>query len=263
MTIRLSASISMLFDELPLEDRIPAAARAGFAGVECAFPYALDPVLAREQLDRHGLEMVLINSPAGDWAKGDRGLAVLPALAGEFRRSAQQAVDLARATNCKSIHAIAGLAEPEDGAATQTYVENLRYFADLAAGDGIAVLIEPVNTRIDMPGYYLRGLEQAQRLIADIEAPNLRLLFDAYHIRAMDEEPCAAFEIAAPLIGHIQIADYPGRHEPGTGRIDYDTLFRKIDARGYQGWIGCEYRPSHSTSDSLRWAKPFLSGRME
>jgi hydroxypyruvate isomerase len=257
---RLAANLSTLFTELPFAERFAAAAAAGFRHVECQFPYALPAAQVAGLLAGHGLSLVLFNAPPGNAAAGDRGLGSLPGREAEFRASIGQALDYARATGCRRLHVMAGLmpagADPDRH--RDTFVANLAWAADLAVADGVTLLLEPINTRVDVPGYFLSGTAQAVDLLDRAARPNLALQFDCYHMQIMQGDLARSIERLLPHIGHIQIADNPGRHEPGTGEIHYAWLLPRLDALGYAGYVGCEYLPLLGTRESLAWARPWL-----
>jgi hydroxypyruvate isomerase len=256
---RLAANLSMMFTEVPFLDRLAAAAAAGFAAVEYLFPYAEPPEALAERLAENGLEQVLFNLPPGDWEAGERGLAILPDRVGAFRDGVGQAIEYAKALGCKRLHAMAGVAPSgvHPAQLRETYVENLKYAAREAAKAGITILIEPINSH-DVPGYYLVTSTQALAVIGAVGAPNLRLQYDVYHAQIMEGDLAHTLEKNLGVIGHIQIADTPGRHEPGTGEISYDFLLGFMDKVGYAGWVGCEYRPRSGTLAGLGWARPYL-----
>ena len=251
---KFAANVSMLFTELPFLDRFAHARRAGFAGVEFMFPYEFAAADIAARLKAHELRQVLFNLPPGDWAGGERGIACLPDRISEFRDGVARARDYAKGLSCSKLHSLAGIApagaDPHE--LRDTYIGNLRYAADMVRDDGVQLLIEPINTR-DMPGYFLSGTRQALKVIADAGVANLALQYDCYHMHIMGEDVPAVIARHLGSIAHIQIADAPGRHEPGTGVIDYAPLFRHIDAIGYAGWIGCEYKPKTTTDESLVW----------
>lgn len=247
---RFCANLSMLFTELPFLDRFEAAARHGFTGVEAMFPYDVPSARVAERLQRHGLTQVLFNFPPGDWAAGERGISALPDRVDEFRASVATAVSYATALNCSKLHCLAGVTSGQ--AAHETYVSNLRFAAEALQPHGIELLIEPINTR-DIPGYFLAGTRQAAAIIAEVGAPNVRLQYDCYHMQIMEGDLTCSIERLLPMIGHIQIADTPGRHEPGTGEINYPFVFKHLDHIGYGGWVGCEYRPLAGTEAGLSW----------
>ncbi len=251
---KFAANLSMLFTELPFLDRFEAAAQAGFKGVEFLFPYEFETSVLAARLHDNGLAQVLFNMPPGDWDKGERGIACLPDRREEFRAGVDKALTYARALECSQIHCMAGIlpADRDAKLAREAYVENVRYAAEKLASHNIELLIEPINTQ-DMPGYFLSGTRQALDVIAEVDLPNVRLQYDCYHMHIMEGALATAIERHLPAIAHIQVADSPGRHEPGTGEIDYPTLFKHLDAIGYAGWVGCEYRPKAGTLDGLGW----------
>lgn len=257
---RLAANLSMLFSELPFLDRIDAAAAAGFDGVEWMFSYEVPAEQVRDRLDRNGLTSVLINMPAGDWSAGERGLAGLPGRREEFEAGMALARDYALVLDCQRIHVMAGLCpDPaERPAYIETYVSSLQYAADCLAGTGIEVMIEPINRKHDMPGYLVAGSDEGVAMLERIGRDNVRLQYDIYHMQITEGDLLRTIQRLLPYIGHIQIADNPGRNEPGTGEIAFERLLPAIDALGYAGWIGCEYRPRSSTTEGLGWASNFL-----
>lgn len=256
---KFSANISMLFGEVELPARFEAAARAGFKAVEIQFPYAWDKRLLSEAARRAGMEVVLINLPAGDHAKGDRGIACLPPRAEEFRGGVARAIEYAAALGCARMNCLAGIA-PRDADPSElrrTFVSNLRYAASELARARVTLLIEPIST-LAVPGFFLNRSAEAFALVREVGASNVKVQYDLYHMRAMGDD--LAQTIAANLddIGHMQFADVPGRHEPGTGEIDFHSLFRQLERLGYRGWLGAEYVPSGRTEDSLAWARDYL-----
>jgi hydroxypyruvate isomerase len=254
-----AANLSMLWTELPFLDRFDAAAKAGFRAIEFLFPYATPAVEIRARLDRHGLRQVLFNMPPGDWDKGERGIACLPDRVSEFRDGVARALDYARALDCDTIHSMAGLA-PEGAERARlraTYVENLRYAAAAAKKEGRRVVIEPINTR-DIPGYFLNYSRDALAIMDEVGADNLLLQYDIYHMQIMEGDLARTIEANLARIGHMQLADNPGRNEPGTGEINYEFLFGHIDRLGYRGWIGCEYKPRDGTEAGLGWVRKHL-----
>ncbi|MBX6322959.1 MAG: hydroxypyruvate isomerase family protein [Rhodospirillaceae bacterium] len=255
---KFAANLSFLFQELDFLDRFDAAARAGFRGVEYLFPYNHDPAAIETRLKRNGLTQVLFNAAPGNWAAGERGLGALPGREQEFRDAVKLALDYARALGCERIHAMAGIPPAGVPAAEleSVFAANLHAAAGLLAPHGIVLLIEPINTR-DIPGYFLTGVEQALRIIGQAAAPNLFLQLDLYHRQIMGGDLAETVRTAFPLTRHYQIAGVPGRHEPDVGEINYPYLFDLIDKLGYDGWIGCEYRPKGRTVDGLGWAGPW------
>ena len=249
---RFAANLSFLFTELPFLDRFAAAAKAGFRGVEFMFPYAFaaDDIAAR--LEANGLELVLFNLPPGHWDKGERGYAALPGREDEFASAVDLALGYAERLGCPRLHAMAGLAD--HGANRETYVQNLKLAAQWAAPARVEILIEPINTR-DIPGYFLNRAGEARDIIADVGEANLRLQLDLYHRHVMEGDVAGAIAEFAPLVAHYQCASPPDRGEPDHGDIDYREAFGLIDATGYGGWIGCEYKPRAGTEAGLVWAK--------
>lgn len=256
---KFAANLSLLFNEVPFADRFRAAAEAGFHGVEYQFPYAHPASQVAEQLDRHRLVAILHNLPAGDWAAGERGIACLPDRVGEFQDGVGQAIDHATVVGCRQLNCLAGLApsrlDPER--AREVLIANLRFAAGKLKQAGIRLLMEPVNTR-DVPGFLVSRTQQAIEIIDEVGSDNLFLQYDVYHMQIMEGDLAPTIERHLARIGHMQIADTPGRHEPGTGEINYPFLFDFIDALGYAGWIGCEYRPRAGTAAGLDWVRPYL-----
>jgi hydroxypyruvate isomerase len=244
----------MLFNETPFLERFELAAKAGFKAVEFLFPYAFAATELRSRLEGNGLELVLHNLPAGDWDAGERGVACHPDRVGEFREGVARAIDYARALGVAQLNCLAGKAPAGIDEATlrRTFVENLRYAAAALDKQGLKLLIEPINT-FDIPGFYLNRTEQALALLDEVGSPNLRVQYDIYHAQRMEGELGNTLTRNIARIGHIQLADNPGRGEPGTGEINYPWLFRHIDSLGYAGWIGCEYKPRGTTLDGLGW----------
>ncbi|WP_315805104.1 MULTISPECIES: hydroxypyruvate isomerase [unclassified Bradyrhizobium] len=251
---RFAANLTMLFNELPFMERFAAAKAAGFSGVEYLFPYEFDKAELREQLARHGLTQVLHNLPAGNWAAGERGIAILPDRVDDFRDGVRRAIEYARALDCRQLNCLVGIA-PDDAdprELNQVLVRNLRFAAIALKAQGIKLLIEPINTP-DIPGFFLNRTAQALQLISDVESDNLFVQYDIYHMQIMEGDLARTMQKHLARIAHIQLADNPGRHEPGTGEINYPFLFRHLDAIGYSGWIGCEYKPRAGTVDGLGW----------
>jgi hydroxypyruvate isomerase len=246
----------MLFTEVAFLERFARASNAGFRAVECQFPYPYDADAIAEALQRHRLTLVLHNLPAGDWASGERGIACLPDRVGEFQDGVGRAIDYARALGCTRLNCLAGLtpeaADPD--ALRQTFVDNLRFAARELKRHGLTLLVEPINTR-DVPGFFLRTSRQAMEIIGEVGAENLSLQFDVYHLHIMEGDLVASIERNLPNIAHVQVADDPGRHEPGTGSIDFASVFDAFRRADYRGWIGCEYVPSRTTEESLGWLK--------
>lgn len=251
---RFAANLTMLFDEVPFLDRFERAAAAGFKAVEFLFPYAYDVQEIRKRLDAHGLKLVLHNLPAGDWAEGERGIACHPDRVAEFRAGVARAIECAGWLGVPRLNCLAGKAPAGVSAAAlhDTLVSNLAYAASELKRAGLALLVEPINT-FDIPGFYVSRTAQALALLDEVGADNAYLQYDIYHAQRMEGELAATIARHLPRIGHIQLADNPGRHEPGTGEIDYAFLFRHIDGLGYDGWIGCEYKPRAGTEAGLGW----------
>ena len=253
---RFAANLTLLFTELPFLDRFQAAAEAGFAGVEFQFPYAFDKDAIAERLHAHGLTAVLHNLPAGDWDGGERGIACHPGRIDEFQAGVGRAIEYATALGCRQLNCLAGIAPAGVDAdkAHETFVANLRFAAAKLEDAGLRLLIEPINTH-DIPGFFLSRSDQAVALIEEVGGGTLFLQYDAYHMQRMEGELANTIARHLPRIAHIQIADTPGRHEPGTGEINYPWLFNFIDRLGYQGWIGCEYHPAAGTRQGLAWMR--------
>ncbi len=250
---RFAANLSMMFQEHPFLDRFEAAAAAGFQAVEYLFPYDHPPEVVAQHLAAAGLSQSLFNLPPGDWAAGMRGLAAVPGLEASFAESVERALIYARALGCLKLHVMAGITTGVDPAAAEaTYIANLRTAVRRLGDAGITALIEPINAR-DMPGYFLATSDQAVRIIEAVGLPNLKLQFDVYHTQISEGDLTTRLTKLAPLIGHIQIAGVPDRHEPDTGEVAYDRLFPVIDAIGYDGYVGLEYRPAGDTVAGLGW----------
>jgi len=252
--MKLAANLTMLFNEVGFLDRFELAAQAGFRGVEFLFPYDFPAQAIAARLDAHRLQLVLHNLPAGDWGAGERGIACHPGREAEFEAGVALALRYARALNVKQLNCLVGIVPP--GVAREqahaTLVANLRLAASRLQDEGIALLIEPINT-YDIPGFFLHGTRQALDLIRDTGSNNLFLQYDIYHMQRMEGELAATIEANLPLIRHIQLADNPGRHEPGSGEINYRYLLARLDAIGYAGWVGCEYKPRTTTAEGLEW----------
>jgi hydroxypyruvate isomerase len=252
----------MMFQDVPFLDRFSAAAKAGFRGVEFLFPYAVPAPRLAEVARAAGVEVVLFNMPPGDWDKGDRGTACDPRRRAEFEEGVGRAVEYARALGTRQIHCMAGLRPagvPEEQF-RETYLANLAYAGRELARHDLTLLIEAINTR-DIPGFYLNTSRQAVEVMDAARIPNLRFQYDVYHMQIVEGDLTKTLERLMPRIGHVQIADVPGRNEPGTGEINYPYVFRRLDELGYQGWVGCEYRPAGGAAASvagLGWAKELL-----
>ena len=251
---RFAANLTMLFTEVPFLDRFERAARAGFQAVEFLFPYAFAAEEIRRRLDAHQLQLVLHNLPAGDWDAGERGIACLPDRVEEFRAGVATAITYAKALGVAQLNCLAGKAPAgADPALLQhTLVDNLRFAAAALREAGIKLLLEPINT-VDIPGFFVNRTAQALALLDEVGADNLFLQYDLYHAQRMEGELAATLEKHLPRIAHVQLADNPGRHEPGTGEINYPFLFAHLDRIGYRGWVGCEYKPATTTEAGLHW----------
>ena len=251
---KFAANLTMLYNEVDFLDRFDAAAKSGFAGVEYLFPYAYPKEQLAERLAKNKLTQVLHNLPAGDWAGGERGIACHPERVVELQDGVGKAIDYAKALGCTQINCLAGIAPT--GVASEkirgTFVTNLRFAAEKLGAAGIKLLIEPVNT-YDIPGFWLSRTQQALDVIRDVGSNNLYLQYDIYHMQRMEGELANTIKAYLPQIAHVQLADNPGRNEPGTGEINYRFLFGFIDSIGYDGWIGCEYKPKGKTIDGLVW----------
>jgi hydroxypyruvate isomerase len=256
---KFAANLTMLFNELEFLARFEAAAKAGFRGVEYLFPYPFPKERLAEELSKHQLVQVLHNLPAGDWAAGERGIAVDPSRVGEFQEGVGKAIEYATALGCKQVNCLAGIT-PKDVSAEQaqkTFIDNLKFAAPKLAAANIKLLIEPINTR-DIPGFFLSGTKQALTIMDEVGSPNLLLQYDIYHMQIMEGDLAPTIGRNLARIAHLQLADNPGRNEPGTGEINYPFLFQFLDSLGYEGWIGCEYKPKTTTLEGLGWIKAFL-----
>ena len=251
---KFAANLTMLYTELPFLDRFAAASQSGFKAVEFLFPYAYTAEHIRDKALAAGVQIVLHNLPAGDWDAGERGIACLPDRVSEFREGVGRAIEYAKALGVPQLNCLAGKAPA--GADLQqlhdTLVANLQYAARELQQHGIKLLIEPINI-YDIPGFFLNRSAQALAVMDEVGSPNLYLQYDIYHMQRMEGELAATMEKNLPRIAHIQLADNPGRNEPGTGEINYRFLFQHIDRIGYQGWIGCEYKPKTTTAAGLGW----------
>ena len=251
---KFNANLTMLFNEVDFLDRFEEAAAAGFSGVEYLFPYDWSADELKEQLDKYNLVQVLHNLPAGDWAGGERGIACLPGREGEFQDGVGKAITYAKTLGCKQLNCLAGLTPFDQSleAVEKTLTDNLAFAAAELAKEGITLLVEPLNNK-DIAGFHLVGSNQTIELIDRVGHPNIMLQYDIYHMQRMEGELSNTIKNLLDRIGHMQLADNPGRHEPGTGEINYPNLFKFIDSIGYQGWIGCEYIPAGKTHEGLTW----------
>ena len=257
---KLAANLTMLFNEVDFLDRFAAAAKAGFKGVEYLFPYDYDKNVLKQKLTEHKLTQVLHNLPAGNWGAGERGIACHPDRIKEFKASVDKAIDYATALGCKQLNCLAGVRPPglDPIDARETFIKNLQYAAPRFKAAGIKLLIEAINTR-DIPGFFLCNTLQAVDIIKAVGSDNLFVQYDIYHMQIMEGDLAHTIEKHLKLIPHMQLADTPGRHEPGTGEINYGFLLPHIDKIGYQGWIGCEYKPAGKTVDGLSWIQKYNS----
>jgi hydroxypyruvate isomerase len=255
---KFAANLSMMYQEHAFLDRFAAAARDGFEAVEYLFPYDFPAKDIGARLRDHGLQQVLFNAPPGDWASGERGFACLPGRDAQFRDAIAHALDYARALRCPRVHVMAGLAP--GGASRETlraiYVERLRYAAEAGATAGVTMLIEPINTR-DIPGFFLNRQDEAHAIVAEVGSPHLKVQMDLYHCQIVEGDVATKVRQYLPTgnVGHVQIAGVPERHEPDVGEVHYPYLFAALDASGYDGWVGCEYRPKAGTSAGLGWLR--------
>jgi len=258
---RLAANLSWLFTELPFEERFEAAAQAGFDHVECLFPYDVAPLEVSRRLREHRLEMELFNLPPGDWSRGERGLACLPRREMEFASGLDDARRFADICGVPRLHAMAGIrpASLSCERARDTYLANLRRAARSLAEDGRDLVIEPINVR-DMPGYFLASLEDALEVLHDLGEPNVGIQADLYHLQICGGDVVRRLGAVLPNVLHVQIAGVPDRAEPDLGELRYELVFDLLDRWGYEGVVGCEYRPSTGTTDGLGWASPWLRG---
>ena len=254
---KFSANLGMLFTEVPFHARFARARAAGFAAVEYPSPYGFAPAQLAELLQAHDLTQALLNLPCGDFAGGERGIACRPERRGEFRDGVGLGIEYARALGCQRLNCLAGTAPGINGAlAFDTFVENLRFAAAALGEADIQLLIEPINGR-DMPGFYLQTSAQALTVMDAVCSDNLWLQYDVYHMQVMEGDLARGLERCLPRIAHVQIADNPGRHEPGTGEINYGFLLPYLDRLGYSGWVGCEYVPAAGTEQGLGWLSPY------
>lgn len=251
---RFAANLTMLFTEVPFLDRFERAARAGFQAVEFLFPYAHPAEEIRRRLDEHRLALVLHNLPAGDWDAGERGIACLPDRVDEFRAGVATAITCAKALGVAQLNCLAGKAPAGADPALlhRTLVANLRFAADALRRADLKLLVEPINT-FDIPGFFVNRTAQALAIIDEVGADNLFLQYDLYHAQRMEGELAATLEKHLARIAHVQLADNPGRHEPGSGEINYPFIFAHLDRIGYRGWVGCEYKPATTTEAGLQW----------
>jgi len=254
---RFAANLSMMFTEHPFLDRFDAAAAAGFTAVEFLFPYEHPPEVIAECLQRNDLQQVLFNLPPGDWDAGEKGFAARPDKFDELRQSVHTALPYAKATGVRRLHMMAGLADRRDSKAVAAFRKSLEWTANFFGDQGIDVMLEPINKR-DVPGYFLNDFEFARDLIVDMKIPNVGLQFDIYHCQILHGDVTTRLREMLPLIGHIQIASVPSRHEPGE-ELNYPFLFAELDRLGYEHFVGCEYRPAAGTVEGLGWFAPYAA----
>ena len=256
---KFDANLTMLFTDVDFLDRFERAAKAGFKGVEFLFPYQWKKEELAEKLAKYGLEMVLHNLPVGDFAAGERGIACLPGREGEFQEGVGLAIEYAKALRCPRLNCLVGLTPKEVPAEKvhQTLMDNLRFAATALEKEGIPLLVEALN-KYDFPGFYLTKTRDVLQLFEEVNHANLRLQYDIYHMQVMEGNLTRTILDNVNRIAHMQLADNPGRHEPGTGEINFPNLFHFIDEAEYTGWIGCEYKPVGVTEDGLEWVKPYL-----
>jgi len=256
---RFAANVSTLFTETGFLERFAAARKAGFRAVEYQYPYDFAPSEVARAAREAGVEVVLHNMPQGDAQRNERGTACLPGREPRFRDDLERAIEYARAARCASLHLMAGVvpAGAERAALHATYVANLKHAAKRLGEERMRLLIEPLSERT-VANCFLRSSAQAAQVLEEVGAGNALIQYDLFHMQIMEGNLAATIERLLPRIGHLQIADAPGRHEPGSGEINFDFLFRHVDALGYAGWIGCEYNPARGTVEGLKWAKPYL-----
>lgn len=257
--LNFSANLTMLFNEVDFPDRFEKAAQAGFKGVEYLFPYPWEKDQLVNELGRNGLIQILFNLPAGDWGAGERGLACIPGRESEFQEGVGLAIEYAKALGCSQLNCLVGLTPPGVSLekVRRTLMANLLFAASALEKEGIRLLVEPLNDQ-DLPGFHLVHTAQAIQLFKEVGHRNLRLQYDVYHMQVMEGNLTKTLMANLDIISHIQVADNPGRQEPGTGEINFVNLFKSLETAGYSHWIGCEYRPAGRTEDGLHWLGPFL-----
>ncbi|TFV92901.1 hydroxypyruvate isomerase family protein [Oxalobacteraceae bacterium OM1] len=260
---KFAANLTLMFNEVPFLERFGAAAKAGFRAVEFLFPYEHAPADLARALQEHGLQNVLFNMPPGDWNAGERGTASLPGREAEFREGVAEALRYAQALRTPRLHVMAGLLPDNADRALHRalYIDNLRHACREAARHGITILIEPINTR-DIPHYFLNTQADAHAIREAVGAPNLKVQMDFYHVQIVEGDIAMKVRQYLPHIGHVQIAGVPGRNEPDTGEVNYPYLFGLLDELGYDGWLGCEYRPAKGTVEGLGWLQAARSSGM-
>ncbi|MCK0105744.1 hydroxypyruvate isomerase [Marinobacter sp. S0848L] len=254
---RFAANLSMLFSEVPFLERFAKARAAGFDGVEFLFPYEWPADVIAAELKANELTQVLFNLPPGNWGAGERGIACLPDRVEEFRAGVEQGISYAKVLGCKQLNCLAGL-KPEtlsEDEAWRTLVANVQYAAGRFSEAGLTLCLEAINSRVDMPGFMLDTSGKVMALIEEVDADNVRLQYDIYHMQIMEGDLVRSMECLLPWIAHVQFADNPGRHEPGTGEINFSNVFEALDRMGYEGWASAEYRPSGATGQSMGWLR--------
>jgi hydroxypyruvate isomerase len=253
---KFAANLTMLFNEHPFLDRFERAAAAGFKAVEFLFPYAYGVAELQQRLKDNGLTLVLHNLPAGDWDAGDRGMACHPDRVEEFKAGVARGIEFGSALGVPHLNCLAGKAPAgiDEGTVRRTFVANLRFAAAELKKAKLNLLIEPIN-RFDIPGFYLNTTAQALSILDEVGADNAFVQYDIYHAQRMEGELANTLSTQLARIGHIQLADNPGRNEPGSGEINYAFLFAHLDRIGYKGWVGCEYKPAAGTEAGLGWIK--------
>jgi hydroxypyruvate isomerase len=253
---RFAANLTMMFNEVPFLDRFDAAANAGFTAVEFLFPYEHPAEAIGERLRRNGLTQALFNLPPGNWDAGEKGFAALPERFADLQQSLRTALPYAQATGVKRVHLMAGMADRRDPQAIAAFHKSLVWAAEFFAPHGLDVVIEPINPR-SVPGYFLNDFLFARDLIHELQIPNLKLQFDIYHCQIIHGDVTMRLREMMPIIGHIQIASIPSRHEPDGEELNYPYLFAELDRLGYGGFVGCEYNPRARTIDGLAWFRPY------
>lgn len=253
---KFAANLTMMFNEVAFPDRYAAAADAGFAAVECLFPYSIPAQKLSDMLKALDLTQAMFNLAPGDWDAGERGIASIPGRFEDVKASVELGIDYAQATGATRLHLMAGLADWNDREAEATYRRSVEHAAGQLADHNLVLLLEPINPR-SMPGYFLNDFGFTEQLIADIGLPNVRLQYDVFHRQIMHGDVVRSFERLLPIIGHVQIASVPSRHEPDGEELNYPFIFEMMDATGYTGFVGCEYVPANTTLDGLAWFEPF------
>ncbi|MBK3395707.1 MULTISPECIES: 2-oxo-tetronate isomerase [Methylobacterium] len=257
---RFAANLTLMFTEVPFLDRFAQAAEAGFEAVEFLFPYEHPPEAIGERLKAHGLTQALFNLPPGDWAAGERGLAALPDRFEELKAGVETALAYARATGVKRLHLMAGMADRSDSRAQDSYRRAVGWTAERVGREGLDLVLEPINAR-NMPGYFLNDFDYAADLIRALALPNLKLQFDLYHCQILHGDVTMRLRALMPMVGHVQTASVPERHEPGSGEMNDAFLFAELDRLGYDGFVGCEYNPRAGTREGLGWFDAYKGAR--